>query len=72
MSYSGYDIEDTTIMDKASLDQGYGRCVVLKKYGTKAKYLDRTMDQVGCTEEIRGRECCRSEGRRWLPGEPDV
>ena len=47
MSYSGYDIEDASIMNKASLDRGFGRCIVLRKYGTKVKkYLNRTMDQV--------------------------
>jgi hypothetical protein len=32
MSYSGYDIEDAIVMNKASLDRGFGRCIVLKKY----------------------------------------
>ncbi|GAB2299484.1 DNA-directed RNA polymerase III subunit 2, variant 2 [Dionaea muscipula] len=30
MSYSGYDI-DAVVMNKASLDHGFGRCIVLKK-----------------------------------------
>lgn len=32
MSYSGYDIEDAIVLNKASLDRGFGRCVVLRKY----------------------------------------
>lgn len=32
MSYSGYDIEDAQVYNKASLDRGYGRCVVLRKH----------------------------------------
>lgn len=32
MSYSGYDIEDAIVMNKASLDRGFGRCIVMKKY----------------------------------------
>ncbi|KAF2355871.1 RNA polymerase Rpb2 domain 3 [Trinorchestia longiramus] len=30
MSYSGYDIEDAVILNKASLDRGFGRCIVYK------------------------------------------
>ncbi len=30
MSYSGYDIEDALVLNKASIDRGYGRCLVYK------------------------------------------
>ena len=30
MSYSGYDIEDAVILNRASLDRGYGRCLVYR------------------------------------------
>ena len=37
MSYSGYDIEDAIILNKASLDRGFGRCMVLRKHQTSLK-----------------------------------
>ena len=37
MSYSGYDIEDALILNKASLDRGFGRCMVLKKFSCALK-----------------------------------
>lgn len=47
MSYSGYDIEDAIVMNRASLDRGFGRCVVLRKYGcTIKKYSNRTQDRI--------------------------
>ncbi|KAA0188110.1 hypothetical protein HAZT_HAZT004280 [Hyalella azteca] len=30
LSYSGYDIEDAVVLNKASLDRGFGRCIVYK------------------------------------------
>ncbi|KAL4423845.1 hypothetical protein ABPG75_001146 [Micractinium tetrahymenae] len=47
MSYSGYDIEDAIVMNRASLDRGFGRCIVLRKYGTSLKkYANRTQDRI--------------------------
>lgn len=34
MSYSGYDIEDALVLNKASCDRGFGRCQVFRKYNT--------------------------------------
>ena len=30
MSYSGYDIEDAIVLNRSSLDRGYGRCLVYR------------------------------------------
>ena len=47
MSYSGYDIEDAIVMNRAALDRGFGRCVVLRKYGAQIKkYSNRTTDRI--------------------------
>lgn len=35
LSYSGYDIEDASVLNKSSLDRGFGRTMVLKKYETE-------------------------------------
>lgn len=47
MSYSGYDIEDALILNKASIDRGYGRCLVHKKQVVSLKrYTNQSYDKV--------------------------
>ncbi|MCL7031545.1 hypothetical protein MKW94_028681 [Papaver nudicaule] len=47
MSYSGYDIEDAIVMNKSSLDRGFGRCIVLKKgVSTLQRYANNTQDRI--------------------------
>ncbi|KAF0305075.1 DNA-directed RNA polymerase III subunit RPC2 [Amphibalanus amphitrite] len=47
MSYSGYDIEDALILNKASLDRGYGRCLVYRNAKcTLKRYANQTHDRV--------------------------
>uniref|UniRef100_A0A6S8BR57 DNA-directed RNA polymerase subunit beta n=1 Tax=Aureoumbra lagunensis TaxID=44058 RepID=A0A6S8BR57_9STRA len=46
MSYSGYDIEDAVILNKASLDRGFMRCVVMRKHFTALKrYANGLIDR---------------------------
>lgn len=47
MSYSGYDIEDAIVINKASMDRGYGRCFVMRKHMTTVrKYPNGTHDRL--------------------------
>ncbi|KAG8946951.1 DNA-directed RNA polymerase III core subunit ret1 [Tulasnella sp. 419] len=47
MSYSGYDIEDALILNKASLDRGYGRCQVMRKNSTILRhYANGSFDRL--------------------------
>ncbi|KAK6640736.1 DNA-directed RNA polymerase III subunit RPC2 [Polyplax serrata] len=47
MSYSGYDIEDALIVNKASLERGYGRCQVFRNSKCVLKrYADGTSDRI--------------------------
>ncbi|GAB7340682.1 hypothetical protein MBLNU457_7073t1 [Dothideomycetes sp. NU457] len=48
MSYSGYDIEDALVVNKASCDRGFGRCQVFKKVSMPLKaYANNTQDRIG-------------------------
>ncbi|XP_057313106.1 DNA-directed RNA polymerase III subunit RPC2-like [Hydractinia symbiolongicarpus] len=47
MSYSGYDIEDALIINKSSLDRGFGRCLVYRKHVCQLRrYANQTFDRV--------------------------
>ncbi|KAF4556782.1 DNA-directed RNA polymerase III subunit RPC2-like protein [Elsinoe fawcettii] len=47
MSYSGYDIEDALVVNKASCDRGFGRCQVFKKISVPLKvYQNGTADRL--------------------------
>lgn len=46
MSYSGYDIEDALVLNKASIDRGFGRCQVMRKATAQMKtYPNSTYDR---------------------------
>lgn len=45
-SYSGYDIEDAIVLNRGSMDRGFGRCLVAKKFATTIKrYANGTSDR---------------------------
>jgi DNA-directed RNA polymerase III subunit RPC2 len=47
MSYSGYDIEDAIVLNRASLDRGYGRCLVYRNTKCALKrYANQTSDKI--------------------------
>jgi len=45
MSYSGYDIEDAVILNRGSLDRGFGRAMYIRRYQTDIrKYANGATD----------------------------
>lgn len=48
MSYSGYDIEDALVLNKASIDRGFGRCETRRKTTAVLKrYPNHSQDIIG-------------------------
>jgi len=46
MSYSGYDIEDAVVLNRGSIDRGFGRCMVFRMHKTAVKrYANGTSDR---------------------------
>ncbi|XP_054160707.1 DNA-directed RNA polymerase III subunit RPC2-like [Oppia nitens] len=79
MSYSGFDIEDATVMNKASLDRGYGRCFVyrnqkcvLRSYSKFNNIKDRIMGPLVSAEppyKPIGKHACLDFDGIAAPGE---
>jgi DNA-directed RNA polymerase III subunit RPC2 len=46
MSYSGYDIEDAVILNKSSLDRGFGRVATYRRVKTDFKTSFGVMDSL--------------------------
>jgi DNA-directed RNA polymerase III subunit RPC2 len=47
MSFTGYDIEDASILNKASLDRGFGRMVYMRRHQVSLKkYQNGAEDQI--------------------------
>lgn len=66
MSYSGYDIEDAVVLNKASLDRGFGRCQVMKKSVVNVRhYPNQTLDRICCPPDppAAGSPNAHSHGR---------
>jgi DNA-directed RNA polymerase III subunit RPC2 len=56
MSYSGYDIEDALVLNKASCDRGFGRCQVFKKISMPLKsYNNGYRDRCGERDRLNHR-----------------
>ncbi|KAI1139563.1 beta and beta-prime subunits of DNA dependent RNA-polymerase [Hypoxylon sp. FL0543] len=52
MSYSGYDIEDALVLNKASCDRGFGRVQVFRKYTADLqKYANGSRERIGDKDE---------------------
>jgi len=62
MSYSGYDIEDALVLNKASCDRGFGRCQVFRKYATQfRKYANRSSERIGNQTKEKNKETGQME-----------
>ena len=47
MSFSGYDIEDALVLNKASVERGFGRCLVYRSQKSYIKrYANQTYDKL--------------------------
>ncbi|OLP89723.1 DNA-directed RNA polymerase III subunit RPC2 [Symbiodinium microadriaticum] len=63
MSYSGYDIEDAIIMNRAALDRGFGRCFVMRRQGALA--LGRRCAQKLASPSVR--HACPAQAFEYAP-----
>ena len=61
ISYSGYDIEDALVLNKASLDRGYGRCLVFRNAKCELTSLSGPN---GKTSELINGPLVDKEGRK--------
>ena len=47
MCYTGYDIEDAVILNRASLDRGFARAMLFRRYQTSLKrYVNECRDMI--------------------------
>ena len=53
MSYSGYDIEDALVLNKASCDRGFGRCQVYKKMSIALRqYSNKSQELINAAGKV--------------------
>lgn len=65
MSYSGYDIEDAIVLNKASLDRGFGRCQVYRKHQAIVKrYPNNTYDRIVGPPDFENSSFSQTDRRR--------
>ncbi|KAI1388297.1 beta and beta-prime subunits of DNA dependent RNA-polymerase [Hypoxylon trugodes] len=56
MSYSGYDIEDALVLNKASCDRGFGRVQVFRKYTADLqKYANGSRERIGDKDDSQAK-----------------
>jgi DNA-directed RNA polymerase III subunit RPC2 len=74
MSYSGYDIEDAVVLNRGSMDRGFGRCLVAKKSVTTIKRYgngtsDKSVGPIDASQFPGGKEDQRFKKQEFL--DPD-
>lgn len=52
MSYSGFDIEDALVLNRASLDRGFGRCTVYRSQKTAKKKLAKGSEEINPPDKV--------------------
>ncbi|KDN36391.1 beta and beta-prime subunits of DNA dependent RNA-polymerase [Tilletiaria anomala UBC 951] len=73
MSYSGYDIEDALVLNKASVDRGFGRCQVMKKTTVQLRtYNNGSHDRIGDVPKDANGEVPRKYEMLGVDGLPEV
>lgn len=65
MSYSGYDIEDAQVYNRAALERGYGRCIVLRKHEVELNRLPTGQMEMILPPDQASTSALQSSGNRY-------